>query len=324
MMPAIVGADAMIDPELRVLAAQMPLVDFTRETLPAIRTAIADRLTAGDAPQMDGVTCSERQIQGPDGAPLRLLHYQPSDRPRTPMPAILHIHGGGFILGLPEMNHATNVMLARDLRCHVVSVDYRLAPEHPYPAALDDCTAALDWLCDKARGIGVDPARIGIKGESSGGGIAAALALRERDRGNNRIAFQHLIYPMLDDRTGTTAPIPDFAGTVGWNAANNRFAWNCLLGQGRKPGDTGISPYMAPAREERLVGLPPTYLSIGTLDLFFSENLAFAGALRDAGVPVDLNVYAGAFHGFEGATEARVAQASSVNSKRALNRSLHG
>lgn len=242
--------------------------------------------------------------------------------PQLPLPAILHVHGGGFVLGLPEMNHATNVALARDLRCHIVSVDYRLAPEHPHPAGLDDCTTALDWLFREAHAFGLDPARVGIKGESAGGGLAAALVLRERERGDGRLAFQHLIYPMLDDRTGTTGTVPDFIGTVCWNAANNRFAWECLLGH--KPGKKGVSPFASPARAEQLAGLSPTYLSVGTLDLLFSETLTFVGRLRDAGVPVELHVYPGAFHAFEGALDARVAREATANSRRALARALNG
>lgn len=314
-------AEALIDPELRALAAQMPPANITRETLPAIRTAVVAMMTGGAPVALDGVHAEERTVERPDGPPLRLLHYRPMQASRSPAPAVLHMHGGGFILGVPEMDHATNLALARDLRCHVVSVDYRLAPEHPYPAALDDCTAALDWLVGAAETFGVDPMRIGIKGESAGGGLAAALAVRERDRGNDRIAFQHLTYPMLDDRTGTTGAVPGFVGTVGWSAANNRFAWDCLLG--RPPGATDTSPQASPARAEHLAGLPPTYLSVGTLDLFFTEILAFAARLRDAGVPVELHVHAGAFHGFENAPAARVAWEAVASSRRSLERALH-
>ena len=315
-------AAVLTDPELRELAEQMPLVDFTREALPAIRTAITAMLTSGENPSTDGITFRERWVEREGRPALRLLHYCPDSSSDKLLPAILHMHGGGFVLGLPEMEHATNLALTRDLQCHVVSVDYRLAPEWPYPAGLDDCADALDWLCREAKALGVDPTRIGVKGESAGGCLAAALTLRDRDSGNDRIAFQHLTYPMLDDRTGTTEAVPDFVGTIVWTVSNNRFAWDCLLG--REPGGLGVPAYASPARTEDLIGLPPTFLSVGTLDLFFTENLSFAARLRDAGVPVELHVYPGAFHGFDGATGARIAQQAKASSTQALKRSLCG
>ncbi len=320
MMVERVDAEALIDPQLRELAAQTPSVEFTNDGLPAIRAAIGAMLTAGDPPLMDGVVLRERLIVQGSLPPLRLLHYYPEGAPSSPLPAILHVHGGGFVLGLPEMNHATNVALTRNLQCHIISVDYRLAPEWPYPAALDDCQNALEWLFREAEAFGIDRARIGVKGESAGGGIAAALVLRDRDMGNARIAFQHLIYPMLDDQTGIVSTMPYFVGTIGWNASNNRFAWRSLLGH--EPGRPETPAYASPARAKTLAGSPPTYLSVGTLDLFFGEILAFTARLRDAGVPVELHVYPGAFHGFDSAPGARVAQEARADSKRALNRSL--
>ena len=210
--------------------------------------------------------------------------------------------------------------LAARLGCCIASVDYRLAPETRFPGAIEDCYAALSWLVFNARELGIDPARIGVMGESAGGGLAAALSLLVRDRGEHRLAFQHLIYPMIDDRTGVSATLNPYAGEFVWTAQANRFGWTCLLGA--EPGVDGISPYAAAARAENFADLPPAFIATGALDLFVDENLSYAQRLLRSGVPVEMHVYPGAFHGFQWAAGAEVTQIARRDSFGALARAM--
>jgi triacylglycerol lipase len=312
----------LVDPELRPALDLLPPIELTRDTLAATRTALAQMVAA--APTRDDlpVRREELAVPGPAGAPaVRVLLYTPAGVTGA-RSALLYIHGGGYVLGAPEMDDLASRVLAADLGCIVCSVDYRLAPEHPHPAPVEDCYAALRWLHVQAATMGVDPARIGIMGESAGGGLAAALALLARDRGGPAIAFQHLIYPMLDDRTCVdNAPHP-CAGEFVWTPAHNRFGWTSLLGEA--PGGPGVSPHAAAARATNLGGLPPAFIAVGALDLFVEENLDYARRLMRAGVPVELHVYAGAYHGFRIAAQARTSLAALRDSREALRRAMHG
>ena len=245
--------------------------------------------------------------------------HRPRKRERT-SGAILHIHGGGYVNGDPMSLAPLHRAMALDLGCVIVSVDYRLAPETRAPGAVEDCYAALAWLFLEAQGLEVDPARVGVLGESAGGGLAAALALLVRDRGEHRLAFQHLIYPMLDDRTCVSAEQNAFAGEFIWSRENNRFGWSSLLGV--EPGSADISPYAAPARAVDLTGLPPAYIAVGALDLFIDEDMAYARRLIHAGVPTELHVYPGAFHGFHFDQAAAVTLKANADSNAALRRAL--
>jgi acetyl esterase/lipase len=218
-------------------------------------------------------------------------------RSGAPRPAVLHIHGGGMILGRVGDTIVASQKLAAELDCVVVEVDYRLSPETPFPGPLEDCYTALGWLYDNAPALGVDPRRIAIMGESAGGGLAAMLAIAARDRGRIPVRYQVLIYPMLDDRTGSVRRVPPFIGTIGWNEAGNRFGWSSFLG--RPAGSAGVPEGAVPARVERLAGLPPAFIGVGTLDLFVDEDIAFAGRLVQAGVPTQLHVTPDAYHGFD-------------------------
>jgi acetyl esterase/lipase len=189
-----------------------------------------------------------------------------------------------------------------------VAVDYRLAPETPFPGNVEDCYSALLWLYQNAGAMGIDPQRIAVIGTSAGGGLAAALCLLARDRGVIPVAFQGLLMPMLDDRTVTrfeANPNPNLGEFI-WTHANNSFAWRALLNG--EPGGDNVSCYAAPARATDLSGLPPTYLSIGALDLFVEETLDYGKRLLAAGVPVDLHVYAGAPHAYNGIADAQASQ----------------
>jgi acetyl esterase/lipase len=298
----------LVDPELLAALEAMPSRAITADNLAEVRAMRAELLAAMPPPTVTDVDVSERRIPGPPGAPdVRVLVYTPHHAPGA-LAGFLHIHGGGYIMGQPEMTDARNRLLAREIGCVVVSVDYRLAPETAFPGAVEDCYAALRWLHAQATDLGVDPGRIAIGGESAGGGLAAALALLARDRGEVPLAFQLLIYPMLDDRTGTTVEPSPMVGEFGWNSGSNRFGWASLLG--REPGGADASPYAAAARAEDLAGLPPAHIAVGTLDLFLEENIEYARRLMRAGVPTELHVYPGAYHGFQGvAPEARISKA---------------
>lgn len=222
-------------------------------------------------------------------------------------PAILYVHGGGFVGGTAAGDTAQLHALADALDCVIVSVEYRLAPETPFPGPLEDCYAGLRWLYRNAAALGVDPQRIAIMGESAGGGLAAMLAIAARDRGEVSVRFQLLVYPMLDDRTGSTRAVAPPVGWIGWDAAANRFGWTSFLG--RPAGSASVPPGSVPARVERLAGLPRTFIGVGSIDLFVAEDTDYARRLIEAGVPTELLVVPGAFHGFQhAAPKAAVSQ----------------
>ncbi|MGE2835239.1 alpha/beta hydrolase [Mycobacterium sp. SMC-4] len=220
------------------------------------------------------------------GVEVRLHRPSAGNRPG---PALLWIHGGGYVIGDAAQDDVLCRRFARELGITVVAVNYRLAPEHPYPTPLEDCYAALQWL---AALPSVDPARVAIGGASAGGGLAAALALLARDRGEIAVAAQILVYPMLDDRTVDRTGL-DNPGHRLWNNSSNRFGWSAYL----KDADRDVA---VPARRTDLAGLPPAWIGVGTLDLFHDEDVAYAQRLRDAGVRCEVMVVDGAFHGFDG------------------------
>ena len=225
-------------------------------------------------------------------------------------------------MGAPEMKDVENRLFASELKCAIYSVDYRLAPESPHPAPLEDIYSVFVWLHANADQLGLDSTRIGIKGESGGGGFAAGAALYARDREGPKFAFQQLIYPMIDDRSAVRTDLHPCVGEFVWTQENNYFGWHSLLG--KEPGSADVSPYAAAARAPDVSGLPPTYISVGGLDLFLEENLTYAGRLSRAGVPVELHMYPGAYHGFYRATNARVTRQAEHDTREALRRLLHG
>lgn len=305
----------LVDPELRPLLEVFPTVDLGRDNLAAARSF---RLP----PQQNmepGVTLERRKAPGPSGAPeVELLFYRPQNS-TAPLPCIYHVHGGGYVAGSAESAEAVHRNLSARLQCAILSVEYRLAPEAIFPAAIEDCYAGLAYVFQNSKALGIDINKIGVMGESAGGGLAAALALLARDRAEYQLGFQHLIYPMLDDRTCTKEAHP-FAGEFIWHDANNRFGWTSLLGD--EPGSSGISQYAAPARATDLKGLPPAFISTGALDIFVEEDIEYARRLVRAGVPVELHVYPGAFHAFDIMPDAQVAKLARNTSVEALRRAL--
>lgn len=283
-----------VDPELRASAqAQLsqPLPTLTVEGLPALRAMwpVPDPLPAP--------TVVERLVPGMSGAPpvaVQVIGQVQGGRRR---PAVLHIHGGGMISGRAKNLTPFCQELASRFDCLVVNVDYRLAPETPFPGPVQDLYAALKWLHDEAESLGVDRDRIAVMGESAGGGLAALLAIMARDRGEVPICLQVMLYPMLDDRTGSVGAVPDHIGAIGWNAAANAFGWSAFLGV--PAGSAAVPIAAAPARIADLTGLAPAFIGVGAIDLFVEEDIDYARRLVTAGVPTTLVVAPGAYHAFD-------------------------
>ncbi|WP_219211969.1 alpha/beta hydrolase [Variovorax boronicumulans] len=284
----------MVDPAARQLALTFAAFDPSQQPIAEYRANLASLFPAL-AP-----TFEERVIPGaPGSAPVRVLIHRPRQVGSERLPAILFLHASGFISGTPDMFSAANDAMAQQHRALVVSVQYRLAPESPFPAALQDAHAALVWLFAQADALGVDPARIIVMGESAGGGLAAMLTLLARDRGEHAVAGQVLVYPMLDPRTGTDdAPVHNpSTGEFLWTVRHNRFAWAALRGDAAI--DARWLPYLVPALAPDLHALPPTFIAVGALDLFLEEDVAYALRLSRAGVRVEAHVYPGGIHGFD-------------------------
>ena len=286
----------LIDPESCIS------LDAFLEALPGGFNAIPDlqarRATASavlaslEIPPNPRVTHEDISIAGPEGAPeVTVRVYRPVGA-SGPLPGIYYIHGGGMVLGDLDDENPAAELLCEQVGAIVVSVDYRLAPEHPYPAAVEDCYSGLEWLSKNVAELGVDAQRLAIYGASAGGGLTLATALLARDRGGPELSFMMPIYPMIDDRheTASSRAITDIGV---WDRAGNVEAWEWYL------GGQEADQYAAPARAADLSGLPPAFMDVGTVDLFLDEDLAFAQRLMQAGVPVELHVHPGAFHATE-------------------------
>ena len=310
----------LIDPELRgpldALVAMMPGGFNTIGDIVERRAVVARLLGAVEIPANPNVAAEDRVVPGPEGEPdITVRIYRPAAS-AGPLPGIYFIHGGGMILGSVQGEDANATSICDQVGAVVVSVEYRLAPEHPHPAPVEDCYAGLAWTARHAEELGIDPARLALYGGSAGGGLAIATALLARDRGFPALCFQMPIYPMIDDRneTGSSHEITDIGL---WDRAGNVEAWQWYLGDG-KPDQ-----YAAPARAEDLSGLPPTFIDVGTIDLFRDEDIAFATRLMQAGVPTELHVYPGAYHGAEGfAPDAPLARRIRAARIDALRRAL--
>jgi acetyl esterase/lipase len=244
------------------------------------------------------LTVTERNIDEAGNVKALIISPPPDGRKR---PTLLWIHGGGYIIGSPKQDLALCARYAQRLDLVIVAVDYRLAPEHPYPTPLDDCFSAFEFIHREASSLGIDPARIVIGGASAGGGLAASLTLLIHDRRRPAPALQLLVYPMLDDRTISPSVERRFHRL--WNRRSNEFGWRSYLG--KTPGGPDVPDHAAPARREDLSGLPPAWIGVGTLDLFHDEDLVYAARLRDAGISTTVEIVPGAFHGFDAVMPAK-------------------
>jgi acetyl esterase/lipase len=292
-----------LDPELAEILAAFPagvdpgtslmdlnVVRLLRNTLDLLQA------TGGQLPTDDRVRTANHMIPGPEvNAEIPVRVYTPASARRAGLPAVVFFHGGAFVLGDMYTEELRCLRYSAEAACVVVSVDYRLAPEHPYPAAVDDCFAGLLWTVANASEFGVDPARIAVAGSSAGGALAAAVALMARDVGGPPIAFQLLNYPVIDDRMQTPS-MRAFDTTPLWTNRSTADMWNHYLGTER---DGVVSPYAAPARATDVSGLPPAYVLTAELDPLRDEGIDYARRLLEAGVSTELHTVAGACHGFD-------------------------
>ena len=307
------------DPELADLAA----VSVNAPPTSAVEAReVMAQLMASMSIDVDesGLDIDNRNIPGPPGAPeVTVRVYSPKERSTATVPAILYIHGGGFYVGSIDTEHASSARLAQELGVVVVSVEYRLAPEHPFPAGIEDCYAALVWLHEQADALGVDPARVAVNGGSAGGGLAAGLALLARDRGGPAICFQCLGIPELDD-TLETPSMQQFLDTPMWSRPQAEQSWQWYLGDAY--GTDDVSPYAAPSRATDLAGLPPAYVSTMEFDPLRDEGILYALRMLAAGVSVELHSFPGTFHGSAMVTGAAVSRRSGVETTTVLRRAL--
>jgi acetyl esterase/lipase len=304
------------DPELAPIVPTLPGSDF-RDPV-AARQSIAQLIAqfAGDV-DLSGLAISDLAVPGPPASPpVTVRVYQPNEQ-APPTAALLYIHGGGFVLGSIETEHMAAATLAKALGAVIASVEYRLAPEHPFPAGIDDCYAALVWLHANAEKLGVDPDHIGVYGASAGGGLAAGLALYARDHGGPALCFQFLGIPELDDRL-ETASMRAFTDTPLWNRPNAELSWRYYLGE----HSSEVSPYAAPARATDLTGLPPAYVSTMEFDPLRDEGIIYALGMLEAGVQVELHTFPGTFHGSSIVPTAAVSQRVAAEQIVALRRGL--
>jgi acetyl esterase/lipase len=292
-----------LDPEAKATLDELPdeyllanVVDF--DDMPGTREQMSQLMDVmlEDAPELPDVESEDVSIPSPsDDHEIPLRIYRPADA-GTSLPCIYWIHGGGMVMGDLDQSDPTCEQFVDELGCIVVSVDYRLAPEHPYPAPVDDCFAGLQWVAENATEIGVDASRIAISGQSAGGGLSAAVALRARDEGAPELCLQLLIYPMLDDRnvTDSSEQVTDIGI---WDRDMNVRAWEAYLGE--LSDSEGLPPYAAPGRVEDLSGLPRTFVDVGTHDVFRDETITYVERLTRGGVETEFHLWPGGYHAYD-------------------------
>jgi acetyl esterase/lipase len=327
LSPSPVGPPPPFDPELAAgLAALGETIQpgITPDMIPAMREEDPEDPPLTDEELSGGgeFRIEEHAVPGPAGAPeISLLIARPASV-TAPVAAIYYIHGGGMIMGDNRRGMDVPLGWAREFQLVIVSVEYRLAPEHPHPAPIEDCYAGLMWTAEHAGVLGIDPDRIIIAGGSAGGGLTAALALLVRDRGGPALIGQMLICPMLDDRNDTPSSA-QMAGLGVWDRTANQTGWDALLGDAR--GGPDVSPYAAPARATDLTGLPPAFIDVGSAETFRDEDVAYATRIWQAGGQAELHVWPGGFHGFDQfVPQAALSQDAQAARLRWLRRVLGG
>lgn len=283
-----------VNPELLPALEMFQDLDLRPEYIQAIREGMVQMRQPASVDE--SLSLTDEIIVGPDANPLPLRIYRPKSSNER-LPALLWIHGGGYILGSIEDNDDLCMRFVKEANCVVVSVDYRLAPEHPYPAPIEDCYSALKWIADNAESLNIDANRIGVAGASAGGGLTAALTLLARDRQYPSLCFQMPLYSMIDDRNNAPSTNEIKEGFV-WNQKTNEAGWKMYLG--KLSGTDHIPAYAAPARAEDYRNLPYTYTCVGQLDPFRDETLTYVTKLAQAGVDVEFHLYPGCYHSFEG------------------------
>jgi acetyl esterase/lipase len=301
---------------------------MTRETIGAVRAELARMAPSPEeAIGTLEIEWSEHVAPGPDGAPdLAITFLAPrghAERIRAggaPIAAVYNIHGGGMMVGNRQMDLPRLVALVAELGIAAATVDYRLAPEHPDPAPVEDCHAGLVWMAGSAAALGIDPDRLVIMGGSAGGGLSAGVALMARDRGSVKLSGQLLLCPMIDDTNSTLSSYQYLSGTT-WTRQTNLLGWACLLGD--RAGGADISPYAAPIRATDLSNLPPAFIEAGSAEMFRDENLAYADRIWATGGSAELHVWSGGFHGFDVfAPDSEIARAALASRSSWLRRIL--
>lgn len=312
------------EPELVAALQASPfemLIDW--DDLSAVRDEARKMLAvmAESIPDSPKVAKEDRFVRRQEDSweiPVRV--YRPAEV-RGPLLGLLWIHGGGYVLGNIQQDDLMVQHIVEEVGCVAISVEYRLAPEHPFPIPLQDCYAVLTWMANHTSDLGIDPTHIAVGGASAGGGLAAGLVLLARDRGEVAVAFQLLMYPMIDDRDVTPSS-EAFAGAPVWSRQDNRRGWRAYLGAA--VGGAEVSAYAAAARATDLSNLPPAYIAVGSQELFLDEDAEYALRLAHAGVPVELHIYPCAYHSWDAiAPTAAVSQQSITNRDQALKRALH-
>jgi acetyl esterase/lipase len=284
--------EAVLDPELVPLAANAPVLELSDEFIAAMRSAGQSSMFAAPPELSDRVERTDHVVSEDPRVVVRV--HRPKGVEGA-LPCLYSIHGGGYVFGSYDMDDLKFDLLCPELGIVGVSVEYRLAPETAYPGPLDDCYAGLKWAYENAAELGIDPDHIGIAGVSAGGGLAAALALLARDRGEIPVRFQLLECPMIDDRQVTSSSTRD--GMIIWSRESNTYGWRAYLGD--LYGRDDIPPYAAASRATDLVGLPPAFVIVGGADGFRDEDIEYALRLGQAGVQTELHVLAGAPHGVQ-------------------------
>ena len=310
------------DPELAALLEFLPDAGLDISDIEGARAGFTELIAALNAGlDLSGITIENRNIPGPQGAPDVPVRIYTPEGLNENVPGIMHIHGGGFVIGTLDSEMGTCAGLCRTLGIVVVSIDYRLAPETPYPGGLEDCYSSLQWMHDNASALHLDPARIAVYGASAGGGLSAATCLLARDRNGPAICFQYLGIPEVDDRL-QTASMERFVDTPMWNRPNAELSWDLYLGEQYSRGAEDVPYHAAPARAEDVSNLPPAYVSTMEFDPLRDEGVEYALKLMRAGVATELHSFPGTFHGSALFTTAQVSQRENKEMYTVLKRAL--